>query len=58
MRFIGSDDEINLHATHAEFSEWKWAKLECITSLIVDFKKPIYKALEKKFKHLAILTTS
>jgi putative (di)nucleoside polyphosphate hydrolase len=58
MRFMGSDDEINLHATHAEFSEWKWSKLECITSLIVDFKKPIYKVLVKKFKHLAILTTS
>jgi putative (di)nucleoside polyphosphate hydrolase len=58
MRFIGSDDEINLYATHAEFSEWKWSKLECITSLIVDFKKPIYKVLVKQFKHLAIHTTS
>jgi len=58
MRFMGSDDEINLHTKHAEFSEWKWSKLECITSLIVEFKKPIYKVLVKKFKHLPTLITS
>jgi putative (di)nucleoside polyphosphate hydrolase len=58
MRFDGSDDEINLHTKHAEFSEWKWSELESITSLIVDFKKPIYNILVEKFKHLATLTAS
>ena len=52
MRFGGSDDEINLGTAYAEFSEWKWSKLDCIVPLVVDFKRPVYEELVKKYAYL------
>jgi putative (di)nucleoside polyphosphate hydrolase len=42
MRFLGSDDEIDIATEHPEFSAWRWAALEELPSLIVPFKRPVY----------------
>ena len=57
MRFVGSEDEINLGTTYAEFSEWKWSKLDCIVPLVVDFKRPVYEELVKKYTYLTTKTS-
>jgi len=45
VRFLGGDEEINLKTTHPEFIEWKWLDIENLPSVIVHFKKKVYKKL-------------
>tara|TARA_B110000467_G_C18173740_1_gene396654 strand:- start:291 stop:764 length:474 start_codon:yes stop_codon:yes gene_type:complete len=50
VRFLGNDKEINLKTSHPEFIEWKWIKLEELTTNIVDFKKKLYGKLSDKIR--------
>ena len=50
MRFLGQDDEINIKTKNPEFCEWKWADLENITDLVIDFKLHVYENVKKKVK--------
>ena len=52
MRYLGSDDEINIQTNKPEFLEWKWIDLDMITEVVVDFKLHIYKELKKKIKKI------
>ena len=45
VRFIGNESEINLKTKYPEFIEWKWIEIDELTSVIVDFKKDVYKKL-------------
>lgn len=45
MRFLGSDDEINIATRHPEFSAWRWVPLDELPSLIVAFKRPVYERI-------------
>ncbi|MEQ8696363.1 MAG: RNA pyrophosphohydrolase [Bauldia litoralis] len=45
-RFTGGDDDIDLDTHHhPEFATWRWAELESLPDLIVDFKRPLYRAI-------------
>ncbi len=45
-RFTGTDADIDLDAHHhREFSAWRWAALDALPDLIVDFKRPLYRAI-------------
>ena len=48
MRFLGSDNEINIKTKKPEFLEWKWINLEDITKNVVDFKLDVYNEVKKK----------
>ena len=50
VKFIGSDNEINLNTKHPEFIEWKWTDPESLPKIIVDFKKTLYEKLLLKIK--------
>ncbi len=55
-RFIGADSEINIAAPgghKAEFSRWRWALLEETPALIVDFKRPVYEEVARRFAKFA-----
>ncbi len=52
MELIGSDDQINIHTKHPEFSEWKWVAPHELPDIIVPFKRSLYEALLKEFAHL------
>lgn len=57
VRFLGDDSEIDIAppAGHKpEFSEWKWAPLSEVTSLIVPFKRDVYVHVVEAFKGLAV----
>ncbi len=43
MRFTGEDEDINIDTHHPEFSEWKWVSVEELPSLIVPFKRDVYR---------------
>ena len=50
IRFLGDDKDINLNTGKPEFIEWKWANLDDLPSIIVDFKKKLYMKLVPKIK--------
>ncbi len=50
MRYLGTDDEININTKKPEFLEWKWIDLEMITEVVVDFKLEVYKKLKTQIK--------
>ena len=52
MRFVGTDNEINIKTKHPEFLEWKWVDLDKITDLVVDFKLDVYKEVKDKVKKI------
>jgi putative (di)nucleoside polyphosphate hydrolase len=42
MRFLGSDDEINIRGDHPEFRDWRWAVPDELPLLAVSFKRQVY----------------
>jgi putative (di)nucleoside polyphosphate hydrolase len=53
MLFEGADDEIDLEADdHQEFDDWRWGELEEAPSLIVPFKRNVYRELATAFAPL------
>jgi len=52
MRFLGTDNEIDIKTKNPEFLEWKWSNLENITDLVVDFKLHVYEEVKKKVKEI------
>jgi len=52
MKFLGTDNEINIKTKNPEFLEWKWIDLEKITDVVVDFKLQVYKEVKKKVKKI------
>ena len=47
---IVDDNEIDLNTSKPEFSEWKWANLDDLPGMIVEFKKKLYEKLVPKIK--------
>ena len=43
FRYLGQDSDINLCTEIPEFSEWRWAGFNDLLSLIVPFKRDVYK---------------
>ena len=52
MRYLGTDEEINIKTDKPEFLDWKWIDLEMITEVVVDFKLHVYKELKEKIKKI------
>ncbi|MBZ6377498.1 RNA pyrophosphohydrolase [Pacificimonas flava] len=52
MRFLGSDDEVDIEQEHPEFSEWRWAAPESLPRKIVPFKVQLYREVLAEFAHL------
>tara|TARA_B100000212_G_scaffold174333_1_gene131080 strand:- start:174 stop:659 length:486 start_codon:yes stop_codon:yes gene_type:complete len=52
MRYLGTDDEININTPKPEFLDWKWTDLDSITQIVVKFKLDVYKTLQQKIKRI------
>ncbi len=52
MRYLGTDDKININTKKPEFLEWKWIDPNMITDVVVDFKLEVYKKLKSKIKEV------
>lgn len=50
LRFNGTDDQVNIHTEHAEFSTWKWIDVDELVANIVPFKREIYAAVVAEFQ--------
>ncbi len=49
LRFLGSDDQINIATDHPEFSEWQWMDPSELITRIVPFKHGIYTKVFEEF---------
>ncbi|MCP4329489.1 MAG: RNA pyrophosphohydrolase [Alphaproteobacteria bacterium] len=49
-KFKGSDADIQIETEHPEFVAWKWAPLEQLTTLIVPFKRKVYRQVVAEFQ--------
>lgn len=53
VRFLGSDDQVNIETEHPEFSEWRWQPSDELVDKIVPFKREVYaRVLEEFERHL------
>ncbi len=55
FRFLGDDREIDLapHGHKAEFDRWRWAAMDELETLIVPFKRKVYRQVIREFRYLA-----
>ncbi len=49
MRFLGTDDDVQIETPHQEFRAWRWADPHELESLIVPFKKELYRNVVSEF---------
>lgn len=49
IRFTGVDADININNHNPEFNEWRWAKIEELSDIIVPFKRKLYNAVVNEF---------
>ena len=50
VKFTGIESEININTKFPEFVEWKWIDMNLLPSLIVNFKKQVYKDILNELK--------
>ena len=48
-RFLGEDSDVNLQTHHPEFRAWKWVEPSELPSVIVPFKRDLYRRLLEDF---------
>jgi len=51
MRFKGTDADVRIDTPDPEFRAWKWAEPADLPSLIVPFKRDLYRAVLAEFSH-------
>lgn len=52
-QFLGDDSEFNLIPPpphKQEFDAWRWASLDEVPALVIDFKRPVYRAVIDEFR--------
>ena len=52
VKFLGTDDEININTKNPEFIEWKWVDVDLLPNLIVLFKKHVYEKVSAEIKKI------
>jgi putative (di)nucleoside polyphosphate hydrolase len=52
LRFLGSDDDIDIGTTHPEFSRWTWLQPEELLDRVVPFKRDTYRRVIEEFREL------
>lgn len=50
LRFLGTDDEIDLATEHPEFSSWRWVGPDELVADIVPFKRAVYEQVIAAFR--------
>jgi putative (di)nucleoside polyphosphate hydrolase len=51
-RFLGEDSDVNIETEHPEFRAWKWADPDDLPTMIVPFKRKLYKDVLAAFRDL------
>ena len=56
MLFTGTDADIDLDGEHPEFSRWKWISFRRLPTVIVGFKRKIYREVVAEFAAVVAAT--
>ena len=49
MKFLGSDQDINVYTDYPEFEEWLWQDIDNLVNNVVSFKKEVYRVIVREF---------
>ncbi|MFS4439362.1 RNA pyrophosphohydrolase [Paracoccaceae bacterium GXU_MW_L88] len=49
LRYLGTDDEIDIATDHPEFTDWAWKPAEDLPANIVPFKRAVYERVLAEF---------
>lgn len=49
LRYLGTDDQIDIATAHPEFSEWRWIPPKDLPGQIVQFKRAVYETVLAEF---------
>jgi len=52
LRYIGTDDDIDINAHKPEFTDWCWTGIDTLVDRIIPFKRDIYRAVVDEFRDL------
>ena len=52
MKFLGTNNEINVGTKNPEFIDWKWIEISNIPNIVVNFKANVYKELKIQLETL------
>ena len=52
VRFLGSDNDINIKSDHQEFIDWKWIDPNMLPEVIVNFKRDLYLKLLREINQV------
>lgn len=50
MRYLGTDDQVNIETDHPEFSAWCWQPAGSLVEKIVPFKREVYARVVEEFR--------
>jgi putative (di)nucleoside polyphosphate hydrolase len=50
INFLGTDSDINIKTSSAEFKEWQWMDLNNVPEIVTPFKKRIYLSVVEEFR--------
>ncbi len=54
MRYLGTDEQVNIDTKHPEFSHWRWSPVNELIDGIVPFKRAVYETVVNEFEaHLS-----
>ena len=49
LKYLGHDDDFKLDNAQQEFTQWRWAKIEELATIIVPFKRKLYEVVIEEF---------
>jgi len=52
VRFLGTDDDIDITADHQEFSAWRWMAPQEVVANIIPFKRDVYAQVMTAFERV------
>ena len=52
VKFNGEEKEININTKKPEFLDWKWVNIDNLTDGVVEFKRCVYKEIQKEIKKI------
>ena len=48
-KFFGHNNDININTLIPEFCEWRWVELDDLLSIVIPFKRKLYKSIINEF---------
>lgn len=52
MRYLGSEQDINIKTKNPEFNEWKWIQMSELINIVIPFKKKVYEKIILEFQDI------